>query len=181
MLTIRKISVLLLIMFFTGCSEPEARKPVVRKSSTFLKESIVRNKAINKLEEAVFQDLIKKDTAHTYLTSENGFWYYYSVKNPTATSYPKTGDAVNFTYSIKDVDGNTIFTEEEIGPQNYLVDKQELITGLQDGIKLMKEGEVVTFLFPSHKAYGYLGHERIGRGQPLIYTVKMNKITVNNK
>ncbi|MCB0473605.1 MAG: gliding motility-associated peptidyl-prolyl isomerase GldI [Flavobacteriaceae bacterium] len=174
------IAFLVTIIFFS-CSRPEPRKPVVRKSSTFLKEFIVRNKAINKLEEAVLKDLMLKDTMHVYSASENGFWYYYNTKDSLDGYTPKSGDEVFFNYAVKDVDGNTLYTEEEIGPQSYLVDKQDIITGLQDGIKLMKEGETVTFLFPSYKAYGYLGHERIARGQPLIYTVKLNKIIVNNK
>lgn len=172
---------LLVTIIFFSCSGPEPRKPVVRKSSTFLKESIVRNKAINKLEETVLKDLMLKDSLHSYKASENGFWYYYNTKDSPDGYTPKSGDEVFINYSIKDVDGSTLYTEEEIGPQRYLVDKEDIITGLQDGVKLMKAGETVTFLFPSYKAYGYLGHERIGRGQPLIYTVKLNKIIVNNK
>ncbi len=63
-----------------------------------------------------------------------------------------------------------------------MVDKEELIAGLQDGFKLMKEGEVITFLFPSYKAYGYTGHDKIKPNQPLIYTVqllKINKLSEN--
>jgi FKBP-type peptidyl-prolyl cis-trans isomerase len=49
--------------------------------------------------------------------------------------------------------------------------------GLRDGIKLMNEGEKVTFLFPSHMGYGYHGdNNRIGTNQPLICTVTLNDI-----
>ena len=42
---------------------------------------------------------------------------------------------------------------------------------------IMKVGEKVTFLFPSHLAYGYLGdNKRIDRNVPLLYTVTLNKI-----
>jgi len=50
---------------------------------------------------------------------------------------------------------------------------------LQDGIKLMKEGEIVTFLFPSYKAYGYSGNERVKPNQSLIFTVELIKINKN--
>ena len=49
--------------------------------------------------------------------------------------------------------------------------------GLRDGIKLMKKGETITFLFPSHMAYGYHGdNEKIQSNEPLICTVRLNDI-----
>ena len=58
--------------------------------------------------------------------------------------------------------------------QNYLVDKQEIMIGLRDGIKLMRKNEKVSFLFPSHIAYGYLGDKnRIGPNVPIICTVTL--------
>ncbi|PJC60215.1 MAG: gliding motility-associated peptidyl-prolyl isomerase GldI, partial [Flavobacteriales bacterium CG_4_9_14_0_2_um_filter_35_242] len=54
-------------------------------------------------------------------------------------------------------------------------------TGLQNGLKLMKENEEVMFLFPSFLAYGVLGdRKKIKTNQPLIYTVYLKKI-INNK
>ena len=57
------------------------------------------------------------------------------------------------------------------------MDQQELFTGLREGLKLMKAGETVTFLFPSQKAYGYYGDEnKIGTNIPLICQVTVNSI-----
>ena len=42
----------------------------------------------------------------------------------------------------------------------------------------MKEGETVTFIFPSHKAFGYYGDkDRIGTNIPIITEVTLNSIT----
>ena len=91
---------------------------------------------------------------------------------------------VRFNHEILDLAGQVIFSKEELGTTDYRVDRQELISGLQDGIKLMREGEMVTFLFPSHKAYGYTGSDRINPNQPLIYKVELievNKLIENEK
>ena len=169
------------LFFFMACTTPKPRKPVVQKTSSFLQESIERNKIINKVEEAAFMALMNSDTTKNYNTSENGFWYYYNIKNTGATALPKTGDEVIFSYEIKDINNETIYTKEELGEQNYLVDKQELITGLQEGVKLLQEGETVTFLFPSHKAYGYSGFQKIKSNEPLIYIVTLHKINPTNE
>ena len=174
------ILIIILFVFTVRCTNPEPRKPVVQKTSTFLKESIVRNKAINKIEEAAFLELMQKDSIHNYISSESGFWYFYNLQNTNDTIKPQKGDEVIYRYEIRDIYGDILYTEDELKERSYLVDKQELITGLQDGLKLMKEGEEVTFLFPSHKAYGYAGYQKIGSNQPLIYKVKIEKIIFNN-
>ena len=70
----------------------------------------------------------------------------------------------------------------ETKPQTYYVDKENIMMGLRDGIKLMKKGETVTFLFPSHMAYGYHGDDKkIGTNEPLICTVSLNDIKVDTQ
>ena len=75
-----------------------------------------------------------------------------------------------------------MYSEVELRPQTYIVDKQNIIMGLRDGIKLMRKNEKVTFLFPSHMAFGYHGdNKRIGTNQPLICTVTLNDFKQENK
>ena len=46
----------------------------------------------------------------------------------------------------------------------------------------MNEGDEVTFLFPSHKLYGYIGDKnKIDINQPLIYKVQLIKINKKNE
>ncbi len=46
--------------------------------------------------------------------------------------------------------------------------------GLRDGIKYMHKDETVTFLFPSHIAYGYHGdNNKIGPNESLMCTVTL--------
>ncbi|MGI9533135.1 gliding motility-associated peptidyl-prolyl isomerase GldI [Lutimonas sp.] len=172
----------IVILFAVSCSSPEARKPIVRKTSSFMNESIERNKMLNKAENAVLLQRMKSDSLHTYLNSENGYWYYYeqTVSNDDYT--PNRGDEVFYKHEIKALNGTVIYAAEDLGTKSYLIDKEELITGLQDGLKLMKEGEKVTFLFPSYKAYGYTGFDKVKPNQPLLYSVellKINKLSEN--
>lgn len=180
----RKYSLFILTGLLLACTHPEARKPVVRKTSSFMSESIERNKILTKAENQLLQKQIEEDSLHNYLNSEQGFWYYYERKDTLNAPLPETGDQIVFNYEALDLSDQVIFSKEELGPQSYMVDKEELISGLQDGLKLMREGERVTFLFPSYKAYGYAGSERVNPNQPLIYKVeliKVNKLTDNEK
>ncbi|MDC8003472.1 gliding motility-associated peptidyl-prolyl isomerase GldI [Aureisphaera galaxeae] len=163
-----------------ACKGPEARRPVRTTSGTFIKESAERNKILLEQEEKMIATIIEQDTAKTYLTSDSGFWYYYNVKDSLPSNPPKFGDDVTFTYDIKTLNGKLILSESDNGVQNYKIDQsnQELISGIRDGLKLMKVGETVTFLFPSYKAYGYYGIEnKLGTNVPVRSTVTLKTIT----
>jgi gliding motility-associated peptidyl-prolyl isomerase len=87
---------------------------------------------------------------------------------------PKRGDVAYFDYEIADLEGNVIYSEVELRPQTYLVDKQNILMGLRDGIKLMNKNEKVSFLFPSHLGHGFRGDtDRIPANLPLLVTVSL--------
>lgn len=153
----------------------EARRPLSQASGTFMKKSAERNKKLIAGEEGQIDSLIKSNPKIKYLASTKGYWYTYVVQNIQDTLTPKKGDVAFFDYEIKDLKGNVIYSELELRSQTYAVDKQNIMTGLREGIKLMHKNEKVIFLFPSHIAYGYHGDDkRIGTNQPLMCTVTLH-------
>ncbi len=172
---------LVLILLFTavsGCKSPEARYPVSQRTGSFIKKSAERNIQLNEREEALINNIMDSQPEIDFIPSENGFWYYYNIKIENDSLTPGFGDLVNYNYDVKDLRGQLIYSKDEVNTQNYTMDKEELFTGLREGLKLMKAGETVTFLFPSQMAYGYYGDEnRIGTNVPLICRVTVNSIT----
>ncbi len=138
-----------------------------------MKESVSFNKNLNAAEEKVIKGLIEQDSLSNYIVSSQGFWYKYNLKS--SNSYlPEFGDKLVYSYEVSNMNYELIYSRDEIGERTYLVDQQEIIDGLRNGLKLMNEGDIVTFLFPSHKVYGYLGDEnKVGINQPLIYKVQL--------
>ena len=176
---------LLFVIFMTYISckqQQQARMPISRSSGTFMKESAVRNKKLIAGEEGKIDSIIKSNPKIQYIASKKGYWYYYETKNERDTLRPKKGDVAQFDYEIMDLKGNVVYSEVELKPQTYIVDKQNIMMGLRDGIKLMHKNEKVTFLFPSHMAYGYRGDlKRINTNQPLICSVTLNDFKKEEK
>lgn len=170
--------IVLFVVFLTlqSCKQQQqARMPISRSSGTYMKESMERNKKLVAGEEGKIDSIIKSNPQIQYIASKKGYWYHYETKNERDTLRPKKGDISMFEYEIKDFKGNVVYSEVELRPQTYKVDKQNIIMGLRHGIKLMRKNEKVTFLFPSHMAYGYRGDtKRIGSNQPIICTVTLN-------
>ncbi len=180
---LKLFNILFFLAIIVSCKSPEARRPVQSHSGTFIKESAERNKKIYDEEKSFIEKLMAKDSTNNYISSENGFWYYYNTRDTTSIEMPDMGDIVKFTYDIKDLNGNLILSEKENGLQQYKVDQsnQDLISGVREGIKLMKEGETVTFLFPSYKAFGYYGiEEKLGTNIPVQSTITLHSIEQSN-
>ncbi len=171
------IGALILLAMFFSCKKPETRKPVSYSGGEFIKESIRRNKEVTVSEEKAIQQLIKKDSTHKYYQSKSGFWYKYLKANITDTITPRTGDIVELEFDIKDINGQIIYTKEETVPKIYIVDKQEIMVGLRHAVKIMRKGEVISFIFPSHMGFGYLGDkQRIDQEMPIICEVTLKDI-----
>jgi gliding motility-associated peptidyl-prolyl isomerase len=153
----------------------EARRPVSQASGSFMKKSVERNKKLIASEEGQIDALIKSNPKIKYIASTKGYWYTYVTQNKLDTLTPKKGDVAFFDYEIKDLKGKIIYSQVELKPQTYAVDKQNIMTGLREGIKLMHKNEKVIFLFPSHIAYGFHGDDKkIGTNQPLLCTVTLH-------
>jgi len=171
------IMLFLIGMILTGCSQQQAREPISQSGGTFMKESIERNKKLIAGEEGLIDSIIKSNPQTKYIASDRGYWYHYEIENKQDSITPKRSDVAFFDYEVKDLKGNVIYSEVENRPQVYYVDKQNIMMGLRDGIKLMNKGEKVTFLFPSHMGFGYHGdNKKIGTNEPLICTVTLNDI-----
>jgi gliding motility-associated peptidyl-prolyl isomerase len=140
-----------------------------------MKKSAERNKKLIATEEGQIDSIIKSNPKINYLASDKGYWFTYLVQNKIDTLTPKKGDVAFFEYELKDLKGRIIYSQAELKPQTYAVDKQNIMTGLREGIKLMHKKEKVVFLFPSHIAFGYHGDDKkIGPNQPLLCTVTLH-------
>ncbi len=185
-----KILYIIIITVIFSCDKPTVRKPIShRKGISYFDESIKYNKELLKLEEQIFRSIIRKDTIHKYFSSPYGFWYFYTIKNNDVTArIVKPKDEVIINYEIRDVSNKVIISEVMLGSKGQVnkadrllkIDGENFISGLHEGVKLMKVGEDVTFLLPSSLAFGASGLKDIIRAnQPLIIRVKLKRI-INN-
>jgi gliding motility-associated peptidyl-prolyl isomerase len=170
-------SVFIVLLMITSCGGPEPRKPIQTKSRSFFKASIERSQKLLKAEEQKIQEIIKTDSLKHYSHTASGSCYHYIVINDSVNYTPKTDDLVVMTYDLLTLDNDTLYSQKEIGVVSYKVDKQELFIGLRNAVKLLKEGEKATFLFPSSLAFGIHGDtDKIGINVPLKSTIRILKI-----
>lgn len=163
------------VFLFCSCAEPKVRRPKQHSTTSFYKEVIDQNKKLNALEKQKIENLLSKDTLNIYYSSPNGFWYTYNQKDSTnVNKSPVSGDLITISFDIKDITNNVLYENRTV---DYKVDKEDFIPALQEGVKLMKEGEKVTFVIPSYRAFGVTGDgNKIGINQTIKSTLTLQKI-----
>jgi gliding motility-associated peptidyl-prolyl isomerase len=172
---------ILILSALIGCEGPSPRQPVKRNTSSSIQVSIERSRKLLALEESMIKQVIAKDSLNTYINSNTGSWYFYNKKNESTDYKAQPDDLVTLTYNILTLDNDTLYSMQEVGLSKYKVDKQELFPGLRNSVKLLKENETATFLFPSSLGYGYPGDgDKIGINMPLKSTIAVVKIEKQN-
>jgi FKBP-type peptidyl-prolyl cis-trans isomerase len=107
--------------------------------------------------------------------TETGLFYEIYEKTDGATV--KEGDQVKILYEVRLLDGSTCYTSEKDGPKNFILGRSQEISGLEQGLAMMKEGEKARFIIPPHLAYGLIGDEnRIPARSIIVYLVELAQI-----
>jgi gliding motility-associated peptidyl-prolyl isomerase len=171
--TMKNSLYLMLLCFFFACQENKARYPLNKSKEVFLNTSASRNKALLTREESLIRQSAQRDSLLEFQSSEKGFLYAYIKKSKENIPLPKKGTPVRFEYQIEDLNKSILYEKSELGTVDYLVDQEDLVPALREGIRLMRPKEVVVFLFPSYLCYGYQGDgDKIGVNQPLRFTIE---------
>jgi gliding motility-associated peptidyl-prolyl isomerase len=173
-----KVSAAILLFFLSGCETTEARKPIQRKGTSSLKKTVAVNKALFEKEQHAMKDFMSLDSIHNYTDSKKGFWYTALVKAQEIGPKPIKGDVIQFEQEIRSLDGRLIYSKETLGIQTYVVDKEHVVKGVKEGVKLMRENEEFKFIFSSFVAFRMNGDEaqKVGVNEPIISTIKLLKI-----
>ena len=105
--------------------------------------------------------------------TESGLQYEVLRKGSGAT--PRIEDVVTVNYTGKLMDGSVFeSTYEAKQPARFVV--MSIIPGLEEGLKLMKEGAQFRFTIPANLAYGEFGAGQIPPESPLVFELELIKV-----
>ncbi len=92
------------------------------------------------------------------------------------------GDFVKVNYKVELLDGTLCYSSDKKGPQAFVVEKDQVESGIHEGIKLLARGGKAKFILPSHLAYGLTGdQDKIPPQSPVVYDIELIEIEKNEK
>lgn len=85
-------------------------------------------------------------------TTNSGLYYKVTQPNPTAKQ-ATVGEELEFSYKATNLTGQHVDSSSLAAPVYYPLGIGSVLPGLEQGLSLMREGEIATLLIPSYLAY----------------------------
>jgi len=131
------------------------------------------------------QQLVKDDVAKNeayakrngwkYSITGNGIIYEILIKNEGA--FAKSGDHVEYSYDSKLLDGTFCYSSDSNGVKQFVVDYEEIESGLNDISKILAQGDSARMILPPHLAFGLAGdRNRVPSRSSIVYHLRLLKI-----
>lgn len=104
----------------------------------------------------------------------SGTFYNLTKSLPTAQKV-NDGDSISVHFKIRLLNGNIVDTTSTLRnmPDKYIVNTESILPGLEDVLRLMREGEEATILIPSYRALGANSTSKIPPYSVLIYEIQL--------
>jgi FKBP-type peptidyl-prolyl cis-trans isomerase len=140
-----------------------------------LKESLIKaNKEAVITETGQINDFLMR---YRWDVTETGSGLRYWIYEKGTGLQVEHGDLVEAEYVISLLNGDTAYTSDKDGPMVFIPGNAQVISGLEEGILLLKQGDRAKFIIPSHLAYGLIGdQDKIGKKTTLVYDIKVLRI-----
>jgi FKBP-type peptidyl-prolyl cis-trans isomerase FkpA len=101
---------------------------------------------------------------------------YFIYQNGEGES-AQVDDYVDVEYSITLLDGTECYATKKDEVEEFKVDKAQVESGIQEGVKLMREGDKAILIVPSHLAHGIVGDmSKIPPLSTLLVDIELVKI-----
>ncbi len=166
------------LLFFLGCNEPE--KP---RQEGFQKKSFNKEGATNQFIKAN-QLLIQKESdemdyyekTHQLSFVKTNFGVRYLVYKPSLKGDSiKEGMEISMDYVVKLLSGEECYNSKRDGKKTFVVEHEQIESGIHKGIQLLKRGDKAILLIPSYLAHGLLGDmNKIPPQMPIVYEVSID-------
>ncbi len=168
----RILLLVFLIFALTSCQNTAPRRPINKSKTSFLTSSAQRNKMLLAREEDMLKKAVLADSFFDFNRSETGYFFAYKKQANLKLPLPQKGELVHFEYQVATLDNRLLYDRAEMGKNSYAIDQEDLLPALREGLRIMREGDVVVFLFPSYLCFGYQGDgHKIEINQPLRFTI----------
>lgn len=170
----RNLSIcIFIISLFTACGEEEVNE---KKDINWTQEQSTHiNEQFTKEEEFDIKLFLKRRPDWDMIETGSGlrYWIYNDVPGDNA----KEDDYVDVLFEVRMLNDSLIYKTNHNEVSSFKVDKSNVETGVQEGIKFMSVGDKAKFIVPSHLGHGLLGDFRkIPPLQVLVIDIELVKI-----
>lgn len=170
----RNSSVFVIILFsltLASCSGSQNSQEKEKKLKLTENQLIKLNKSWVAQENSEIDSFIKQNN---WKMKETSTGLRYAIDHHGNGKKAKIGKVATISYTEKLLDGTVVASSSKSGLKTFVIGHSRMPAGLEEGIILLKVGDIAKFILPSHLAYGLSGDgHKIPPNVPIIYNVEL--------
>jgi FKBP-type peptidyl-prolyl cis-trans isomerase FkpA len=160
------------LFFSCGNNNDKEEKPI--NPIEYKQDLEEANKKLNQNEAEDIAAFIKR---YGWDMQETGSGLRYYIYNEGKGRQVEKFKLVTIRFKTKLLTGEQLYSSEKDGNKEFILGQSSEISGLEEGLLLMKEGDKAKLIVPSHLAFGLLGdQEKIPMRACLVYDVEVLKV-----
>jgi len=102
---------------------------------------------------------------------------YYMIYRQGEGDSIHSGDIIVFKYNIELLDGTVCYTTDSLGDEFLRLGSTEVENGLEEGLKLMRQGDKARLILAPHLAHGLTGdQDKIPPRAILLYDIEILEV-----
>jgi FKBP-type peptidyl-prolyl cis-trans isomerase len=157
------------ILSIISCNTNREAKRVDLKPA--VKDMTELNRYLVQKDREIIENYIERKNL-SMTESPTGLWYH--IKNKGNGDFLADYYKIAMNYECALLDGTQCYSSDSLGPKEIVLGKTKLEPGLDEGLRLLKQGAEALFILPPFLAYGLIGDgNKIPPRATIIYSVKI--------
>ncbi|MCF8460404.1 MAG: FKBP-type peptidyl-prolyl cis-trans isomerase [Flavobacteriales bacterium] len=164
---------LFLFSFFSSCDTRPTHKGEINPEK-FKQPLMDANKTLVEIEQ---QDIDNYVARQGWLMVETGSGLRYLIYENGNGRKVEEGLVVQCAYESGLLTGKKCYNSDNLGPKEFLVGRGGVESGLEEVILLLREGDRVKIILPSHLAFGLVGDDDcIPKKAVVVYDLEVRNV-----
>ena len=157
-----------------SCSNDAEVKPIEIDQAKVEKIIEETNRVNIKIEDEQIDDYLRR-RAWKFNHTKSGLRY--KIYKQGSGLQPNAGEMVFLDYTINLIRGDLMYSSQTDGPMIFKIDKDDVVSGLNEFVKMMRVGDKAKLIVPSYLGFGATGDDKkIPARATLIYDLTLRKI-----
>ena len=158
----------LLFALSLGCGN-DGRVPAVQRAQPDAEDLIQENRDAIRLEDRDIDLFVQRQGMAVQKTGR-GVRYQLLRDMPGEVVRPGQWALVNYRMEL--LSGDTAYVSDPSGPEAFLVEMDDVESGLHEGIQFLSPGDSAILIIPSYRAHGLIGdQDRIPMRSTVVYHI----------
>lgn len=165
---------LIAALILASCGSSNDSNSKIPDPEKYSKDLEKANNMYTQSEDGQIDDFISRNQ---WNMTRTGTGLRYMIYQPGQGRKVTDKTIVRYSFNVHLLNGTLCDESSKSGPKEVWIGHADVVSGLEEGFMLLREGDKAKFIIPSHLAYGWIGDSKsIPSRAVLVYDVEILQV-----